>query len=148
MKLRYADRHSTRRSGLKCLKVRVKWRSRWIVLGTNDFQTGPFPGGPQAVVLAEIIRVALSFAEALSSPSEILPTMLDFHSLQMATASLAEALDVAKVRSDDMFVRDASIQRFEYTNELCVKSLRRQLEAMSDSPAEIDALGYRDMIHF
>ena len=74
--------------------------------------------------------------------------MLDFHSLQMATASLAEALDVAKVRSDDMFVRDASIQRFEYTNELCVKSLRRQLEAMSDSPAEIDALGYRDMIHF
>ena len=34
--------------------------------------------------------------------------MLDFHSLQMATASLAEALDVAKVRSDDMFVRDAA----------------------------------------
>ena len=30
--------------------------------------------------------------------------------------------------------------------ELCVKSLRRQLEAMSDNPAELDALGYRDMI--
>ena len=111
----------------------------------NDCQTGPFPGGPQAVVLAEIIRVALSFAEALPSLSEILPTMLDFRSLQMATASLAEALAVAKVRSDDMFVRDASIQRFEYTYELCVKSLRRQLEAMFDSPAEINALGHRDM---
>ena len=72
--------------------------------------------------------------------------MLDFRSLQMATASLAEALDAAKSRADDAFVRDASIQRFEYTYELCVKSLRRQLEAMSDSPAEIDALGYRDMI--
>ena len=44
--------------------------------------------------------------------------MLDFRSLQMATASLAEALDAAKTRPDDMFVRDASIQRFEYTYEL------------------------------
>ena len=43
-------------------------------------------------------------------------------------------------------MRDASIQRFEYTYELRVKSLRRQLTAMSDSPSEIDALGYRDMI--
>ena len=72
--------------------------------------------------------------------------MLDFRSLQLATASLAEALDEAKLRPDDKFVRDASIQRFEYTYELCVKSLRRQLEAMSDSPVELDALGFRDMI--
>ena len=57
--------------------------------------------------------------------------MLDFRSLQLATASLAEALEAAKLRPDDTFVRDASIQRFEYTFELCVKSLRRQLEAMS-----------------
>ena len=72
--------------------------------------------------------------------------MLDFRSLQFAIASLAEALEAAEMRPDDAFVRDASIQRFEYTYELCVKSLRRQLEAMSDSPAELDALGYRDMI--
>ena len=72
--------------------------------------------------------------------------MLDFRSLHLATASLAEALEEAKLRPDDKFVRDASIQRLEYTYELCVKSLRRQLEAMSDSPAELDALGYRDMI--
>ena len=72
--------------------------------------------------------------------------MLDFRSLQLATASLAEALEAAKLRPDDTFVRDASIQRFEVTYELSVKSLRRQLEAMADSPAELDALGYRDMI--
>jgi len=69
--------------------------------------------------------------------------MLDFRSLQMVTVSLAVALDAAKTRPDGMFVRDASFQRFEYTYELCVKSLRRQLEAMSDSPADIDAVGYR-----
>lgn len=72
--------------------------------------------------------------------------MLDFGSLQLATASLAEVLEAAKLRPDDAFIRDALILRFEYTSERCVKSLRRQLEAMSDSPAELDALGYRDMI--
>ena len=72
--------------------------------------------------------------------------MLDFRSLHLAVAFLAEALEESKRRPGDAFVRDASIQRFEYTYELCVKSLRRQLEAMSDSPAELDALGYRDMI--
>lgn len=72
--------------------------------------------------------------------------MLDFTSLTKAIASLSAALDAAKLRPGDEFVRDASIQRFEYTYELCVKFLRRQLEAMSDSPSDIDALGYRDMI--
>ena len=72
--------------------------------------------------------------------------MLDFTSLTKAIASLSTALDAAKLRPGDEFVRDASIQRFEYTYELCVKFLRRQLEAMSDSPSDIDALGYRDMI--
>lgn len=71
---------------------------------------------------------------------------IDFTSLSKAIASLDKALQTAKVRPKDEFVRDASIQRFEYTYELCIKSLRRQLTAMSDSPAEIDALGYRDMI--
>jgi nucleotidyltransferase substrate binding protein (TIGR01987 family) len=72
--------------------------------------------------------------------------MLDFRSLHIATTALAEALDESKLRPADNFVRDAAIQRFEYTYELCVKSLRRQLEAMSDSPDKVDALGYRDMI--
>jgi len=72
--------------------------------------------------------------------------MLDSRSLQLAIAALAEALDEAKVRPADRFVRDAGIQRFEYTYELYVKSLRRQLEAISDSPSELDALSYRDVI--
>jgi nucleotidyltransferase substrate binding protein (TIGR01987 family) len=72
--------------------------------------------------------------------------MLDFSSLAKAIKSLAAALKAASSRPDDEFIRDASIQRFEYTYELCVRSLRRHLEAISDSPAEIDALGFRDMI--
>ena len=72
--------------------------------------------------------------------------MIDFSSLAKAISSLSSALEASATRPGDEFVRDASIQRFEYTFELCVKFLRRQLEAMSDSPADVDALGYRDMI--
>lgn len=71
---------------------------------------------------------------------------IDFTSPRKAIATLAKAPDAAKLRPNDEYERDASIQRFEYTEELCVKSLRRQLTAMSDSPSEIDALGYRDMV--
>ena len=72
--------------------------------------------------------------------------MLDFSPLQKALATLAEALAAAKERPGDLFVRDAAIQRFEYSYELCIKSLRRQLEAMADSPSQIDGLGYKDML--
>lgn len=71
---------------------------------------------------------------------------IDFTSLEKAIASLDKALQTAKLLPKDEFVRDASIQRFECTYELCVKSLRRQLTVMADSPSEIDALGYRDAI--
>ena len=49
-------------------------------------------------------------------------------------------------RPQDLLARDGCIQRFEYSYELCVKSLRRQLEELADSPADIDALGYKDML--
>ena len=67
-------------------------------------------------------------------------------SLTKAIATLTKALQAAARAPKDEFIRDACIQRFEYTYELCVKSLRRQLTVMSDSPSEIDGLGYRDMI--
>lgn len=72
--------------------------------------------------------------------------MLDFTPLSKAVATLASALHETAARKDDLLARDGCIQRFEYTYELCVKSLRRQLEEMADSPGEIDALGYKDML--
>ena len=72
--------------------------------------------------------------------------MLDFTPLTRAISTLASALQDAATRPQDLLVRDGCIQRFEYSYELCVKSLRRQLEELADSPADIDALGYRDML--
>ena len=72
--------------------------------------------------------------------------MLDFTPLSIVISTLASALLDAATRPQDLLARDGCIQRFEYSYELCVKSLRRQLEELADSPADIDALGYRDML--
>jgi nucleotidyltransferase substrate binding protein (TIGR01987 family) len=72
--------------------------------------------------------------------------MLGFTPLIKAISTLASSLQETAKRPSDLLARDGCIQRFEYTYELCVKSLRRQLEELADSPAEIDALGYKDML--
>jgi nucleotidyltransferase substrate binding protein (TIGR01987 family) len=72
--------------------------------------------------------------------------MLDFTPLSKAVLTLSSAMQETSVRPDDLLARDGCIQRFEYTYELCVKFLRRQLEEMADSPGDIDALGYKDML--
>jgi nucleotidyltransferase substrate binding protein (TIGR01987 family) len=72
--------------------------------------------------------------------------MLDFTPLSKAVLTLSSALQETTLRADDLLARDGCIQRFEYTYELSVKFLRRQLEEMADSPGDIDALGYKDML--
>jgi nucleotidyltransferase substrate binding protein (TIGR01987 family) len=72
--------------------------------------------------------------------------MLDFTPLSKAVLTLSSALQETSLRPGDLLARDGCIQRFEYTYELSVKFLRRQLEEMADSPGDIDALGYKDML--
>lgn len=72
--------------------------------------------------------------------------MLDFLPLVKAIQSLSAALTDAAGRRGDLLARDGCIQRFEYTFELCVKSLRRHFEDLSDSPAAVDALAFKDMV--
>jgi nucleotidyltransferase substrate binding protein (TIGR01987 family) len=70
---------------------------------------------------------------------------LDLSSFEKALASLDEAL-VEYDRTQSQFVKDACIQRFEYTYELAHKLLKRQLEVMSPNPSEIDQMSFPDMI--
>ncbi len=71
---------------------------------------------------------------------------LDFTSLEKALASLHRAIQRSQTDPDDEEVRDAVIQRFEYTYELCWKMLKRQLEVESPNPAVIDTLSFRDLL--
>lgn len=65
--------------------------------------------------------------------------VLDLSSLQKAVASLQRALVRAKADAEDTELRDACIQRFEYTFELAWKMLKRQLEAEIENKVEVDS---------
>jgi nucleotidyltransferase substrate binding protein (TIGR01987 family) len=71
---------------------------------------------------------------------------LDFTSLEKAVASLEKAVIRSKGVPHDEEIRDAVIQRFEYTFELCWKMMKRQLELEVPHPAELDTMPYKDLI--
>ena len=79
---------------------------------------------------------------------------LDLTALRQAITSLHDGLtvvsDAAWFDQQDAKVRQTLmagvIQNFEFVYELGVKMLRRQLEAESDTPAEIDQTSFRDLL--
>lgn len=72
---------------------------------------------------------------------------LDISSLRKAHASLVAAMAVEPAdETQRVLKRDAVIQRFEYTYELCHKMLKRYLEATSSTPSSIDQMDFRDLL--
>lgn len=71
---------------------------------------------------------------------------LDFSSLKKALGNLDRALTRSRQVPDDEEIRDAVIQRFEYSYELCWKMLKRQIEQESATPAAVDAYSFRQLI--
>jgi len=79
---------------------------------------------------------------------------LDLTTLRDAIASLSEG--IAVVCDHDWFNRQSAsvqntlisgvIKNFEFTYELSIKMIRRYLEMHADSPSEIDALDFRDVL--
>ena len=71
---------------------------------------------------------------------------LDFSSFEKALTSLQRVLvRSAGARGDDD-LRDACIQRFEYTYELAFKMLKRQLEQELPTSDELDHLPFKEII--
>jgi nucleotidyltransferase substrate binding protein (TIGR01987 family) len=71
---------------------------------------------------------------------------VDLSSLHSAIAKLAEAVDQHRADATNEFVRDSVIQRFEFTYDLSAKSIRRVLEEILASPAEIARMSFPTMI--
>jgi nucleotidyltransferase substrate binding protein (TIGR01987 family) len=71
---------------------------------------------------------------------------LDLSSLQRALDSLERAISRTLAAPDDEELRDAVIQRFEYTYELCWKMLKRQLEREMPTPAEADRMPFSELV--
>lgn len=66
--------------------------------------------------------------------------------LKSAFLSLQKAMQRSTDSPLDLELRDACIQRFEYTYELANKMLKRFLECSQPSIAIIDQLTYRDLL--
>jgi nucleotidyltransferase substrate binding protein (TIGR01987 family) len=72
---------------------------------------------------------------------------LDLSSLRGALASLLRALTRWQATdSQDEELRDACIQRFEYTFELSWKMLRRRLELDLPDAQAVDAMSFRELM--
>ena len=77
---------------------------------------------------------------------------IDYSSYESAIRQLEKSVaflnsDMAKGNNElrEQF-RSASIQSFEYTYELCIKMIRRQLERISANPAGLREMEFMDLI--
>ena len=66
--------------------------------------------------------------------------------LKKALKSLKTGLDRAKKSPSDLEIRDACIQRFEYTYELSIKIIKRYIEENMPISERVDQLNYRDLL--
>ncbi len=66
--------------------------------------------------------------------------------LKKAFLSLEKAVDRSNQNIEDLELRDACIQRFEYTYELASKMIKRFIEVSQPFSAIIDQLTYRDLL--
>jgi len=73
-------------------------------------------------------------------------SQLDLTPLAKALAALQRGLVRWQALPGDEELRDACIQRFEFTFELCWKMLKRRLELDAPNAAEVDALSFRGLI--
>ncbi len=74
---------------------------------------------------------------------------LNINPLKDAVNQLEEAIDIHDSESDPRLkrhLRAAVIQAFEFTYELSFKMIRRYLEMVSVSPAEVDKLSFNNLI--
>lgn len=71
---------------------------------------------------------------------------LNIEPLEKAIVSLEAALERHGQTSDDDIIRDACIQRFEFTYEIAHKMLKRFMEATSANPDEFDGMTFQDLI--
>lgn len=71
---------------------------------------------------------------------------IDLSPLKKAHNSLKEILLRYKKEHSDLAIRDAVIQRFEYTYSLTLKMIRRYLELSLDEPMAVDGMDFNAII--
>jgi nucleotidyltransferase substrate binding protein (TIGR01987 family) len=81
----------------------------------------------------------------VTHPDDTLPEV-DLTPFRSALSQLEVALNARLAEPDNPFIRDAVIQRFEFTYELSIKTLKRYLRSTAASNDEVDRLNFRDLL--
>src|ERR1700760_2090631 len=68
------------------------------------------------------------------------------HLARQPVRCLREGLARYEREPADEQVRDGLIQRFEYTYELCHRTLKRFIQRTAASPEEVDRMAFQDLI--
>jgi nucleotidyltransferase substrate binding protein (TIGR01987 family) len=71
---------------------------------------------------------------------------LDLSAFNRAVASLEKAITRAVATPGDEELRDAVIQRFEYTYELCWKMVKRRIEFDAAVPSDVDGMSFHALM--
>ena len=71
---------------------------------------------------------------------------LDLTSWKRALASLERAITRSTAAANDEELRDAVIQRFEYSYELSWKMLKRHLEQVVPDPGRVDQWSFKELM--
>jgi nucleotidyltransferase substrate binding protein (TIGR01987 family) len=74
------------------------------------------------------------------------PAEIDIAPFGRALGQLVSGLAALDARSSDTLIRDGVIQRFEFTYELAVRTLRRYLLSTALSPTAVQDLDFQDLI--
>ena len=71
---------------------------------------------------------------------------IDLTPFASALKQLEVALDAHEEEPSNLFIRDAVIQRYEFTYELSIKTLKRYLRSVAASNDEVDQLNFRELL--
>lgn len=82
----------------------------------------------------------------INSTPQMVQMIITTSPLKQALTTLNRALARASLEPKDLEVRDACIQRFEYTYELCIKLIKRYIEQEMPISENVDRLNYRDLL--
>ena len=73
---------------------------------------------------------------------------VDLSPLESALKQLDVAISARRSDPENVFIRDATVQRFEFTYELSIKMLRRYLRLAAASDDEVNELTFRELLRY
>jgi len=125
-------------------------RAAWILEPADPAGTSPNPDSHETIGRQGLLNRLRRGTKDRNNAERATPgdsaVRLDLTSLKLAIASLGRGIARSKTAPEDEELRDAVIQRFEYTYDLCWRMLKRRIELDAAVPSAVDAMSFRELM--